>query len=99
MKIVKYLLLISLLLLLGFSVFVATLPADFKITKSKIINTPKSTLIAYVSDLRNWENFVFLESKETKYSFTKKNNLLSWQNQNDFGTIASVNSNEKNIYF
>lgn len=74
MKIIKYLTLLSLLLLLAFVVFVATQPATYQITKQKEINSPSEVVFEYVNDFSNWnewqqfnkdENFAFTISENT----------------------------------
>ena len=57
MRILKYIALLILLVLVASTILVATLRPDFNIVRTKIINTPKSSLFNYVNDYKNWADF------------------------------------------
>ena len=57
MRILKYIFLLLLLSLVASSIFVATQKGDFLVERSKIINSPKSSVYNYVNDYRNWSDF------------------------------------------
>jgi hypothetical protein len=57
MRILKYIFLLLLLALVGTTVYVATQKGDFKVTKSSIIKTPRSTVFNYVNDYKNFHAF------------------------------------------
>jgi len=57
MKILKYLFLLALLSLVALTVFVATQKGIFSVERSKVINSPRATVYAYVNDFRNYEDF------------------------------------------
>lgn len=57
MRILKYLFLLLLLSFVALSIFVATQKGDFTVERSKIINSPKSTVFNFVNDYKNWEDF------------------------------------------
>jgi effector-binding domain-containing protein len=74
MRILKYIFLLLLLALVGTTVYVATQKGDFKVTKSSIIKTPRSTVFNYVNDYKNWETFGSWMNKdnELKFDYTSK---------------------------
>ncbi|WP_433764293.1 SRPBCC family protein [Flavobacterium ginsenosidimutans] len=57
MKILKYLFLFALLSFVALTVFVATQKGDFSVERSKVINSPRSTVYNYLNDFRNYEDF------------------------------------------
>ncbi|WP_373059832.1 GyrI-like domain-containing protein [Zunongwangia sp. H14] len=57
MKIFKYLLFLILILIIGTSIYVATLNGDFQIEETKIINAPKEVVFNEINELRNWQDW------------------------------------------
>ena len=57
MKILKYLFLFALLSFVALTVFVATQKGDFSVERSKVINSPRTTVYNYLNDFRNYEDF------------------------------------------
>lgn len=57
MKILKYLFLLSLLSLVALTVFVATQKGVFTVERSKVVNSPRTTVYNYINDFRNFEDF------------------------------------------
>ncbi|MBZ4033420.1 transcriptional regulator [Flavobacterium sp. 17A] len=57
MKILKYLFLFALLSFVALTVFVATQKGNFSVERSKVINSPRSTVYNYLNDFRNYEDF------------------------------------------
>lgn len=57
MKALKYILLILLVIIIGFSIYVAVQPNDYKFSRSKTINAPISLLFNKVNNFKNWQDF------------------------------------------
>lgn len=55
MKILKYLLLLLLVVIVAGSIYVATRPNDFDISRSKVIKAPPSVIFNNIVDFKNWE--------------------------------------------
>ena len=74
MKILKYLFLLLLLSLVALTVFVATQKGIFSVERSKVINSPKATVYAYINDFRNYEDFESwsIEDPSIKMTFPNK---------------------------
>lgn len=95
MRILKYILLLLLLFFIGLTVFVSTQKADYNITRSKIIKTPKATIYNFVNDFRNWETFDsrILADKSIVFTYpeitTGKGAFASWKGATD-GSVKTV---------
>ena len=65
MRIVKYLFLLFLLSLVALSIFIATQKGEFRVEKSMIINSQKSTAFSYANELKNWEDWYSLAVEDS----------------------------------
>ncbi|MBS7233992.1 SRPBCC family protein [Flavobacterium psychroterrae] len=74
MKILKYLFLLLLLSLVALTVFVATQKGIFSVERSKVINSPRTTVYNYINDFRNYEDFESwaIEDPTIKMTFPNK---------------------------
>ncbi len=96
MRILKYLLLLILLLFIGLSVFVSTQKANFNITTSKLIKTPKATIFNYVNDYRNWETFGswIVEDSNIQFIYPEttsgKGAFCSWNGNDSYGNLKTL---------
>lgn len=74
MKILKYLFLFALLSFVALTVFVATQKGNFSVERSKVINSPRSTVYNYLNDFRNYEDFESwsVEDPTIKISYANK---------------------------
>jgi ribosome-associated toxin RatA of RatAB toxin-antitoxin module len=82
MRIFKYTLLLLLLVIIGLVVFISTQNSDYSITKSKIVKCSPSNAFNYVSDLKNWEDFVsWNESNNANFTNLSAKNA-SWKGEN-----------------
>ncbi len=98
MRILKYIFLLLLLSLVALSIFVATQKGEFTIERSKIINSPKSTIYSYINDSKNWKewnswavedsllNVTYLQNASTK------NQIISWEGKDSNGDIETLKS-------
>lgn len=98
MRILKYIFFLLLLSLVALSIFVATQKGEFTIERSKIINSPKSTIYNYINDSKNWKewNSWAVEDSLMNISFYKNTNtkgqILSWEGNKSNGEIETLNS-------
>jgi len=78
------------------SIFIATQKGDFLIKRSKIINSPKSSVFSYVNDYNNWPNFGSwaAEDPEMKFIYSPKTigkgASLNWEGKDGEGKIHTV---------
>ena len=105
MKILKYLFLLSLLSLVALTVFVATQKGDFSIERSKVINSPKSTVYNYVNDLRNSEDFESWVAEDPTIVMSFPNKTIgngasfSWEGTEGTGNTITVSAKDgENIH-
>lgn len=104
MRILKYILLLVLLLLIGLSVFVSTQKADYNVTRSKVIKTPKTTLYSFINDYRNWETFdaKLISNKSLSFTYpevtTGKGASFSWAGS-DKGKMSTIFTKENDSIF
>lgn len=70
MRILKYILLLAILAIIGFSVYVGTQKSDYEIEKSKVIKAQRSVIFNYVNDYRNWEDFGIWKEEDPSMIFT-----------------------------
>ncbi|MFT7351509.1 MAG: effector-binding domain-containing protein [Flavobacterium sp.] len=83
MRILKYFFLLFLLLILGFTVYVATQKPNYEVVRSKYIAIPKASLFEFVQDYQNWEGFnEGVESANQNLEFSPKaegkNAFVKW---------------------
>lgn len=57
MKALKYILLLLLILVIGFSIYIAVQPNDYNFKRTRTINAPVSLLYDEVNDFKNWPDF------------------------------------------
>jgi effector-binding domain-containing protein len=81
MKIAKYILLLLALFSIAFSVFVATQPGSFEIVKEKNIDTSKTLVFDFISNLENATQWFPYILSDDNLDFTKnENNSISSAN-------------------
>jgi uncharacterized protein YndB with AHSA1/START domain len=100
MRILKYLFLLFLLSLFAMTVFVATQKGDFKIERSKIINTPRALVFNYVNDTKNWVawNSWAVEDTDIKVinslNSIGKGSSYSWSGKDGNGDVQTISVKE-----
>ena len=100
MRILKYLFLLLLLSLVALSIFVATQKGEFTVERSKIINSPKSSVYNYVNDANNWKEWNSLAVEDSLIKITPSQNTVgkgssfSWQGEQGEGDFQTINSKE-----
>jgi effector-binding domain-containing protein len=98
MRILKYIFLLLLLSLVALSIFVATQKGEFTIERSKIINSPKSTIYSYINDSKNWREWNSWAVEDSLLYVTylqnasTKNQIISWEGKDNNGDIETLKS-------
>jgi len=100
MRILKYLFLLLLLSLVALSIFVATQKGEFTVERSKIINSPRSSVFNYVNDGQNWKDWSSLAVGDSLIKITHSQNtigkgsLYTWVGEQGEGDILTMNVKE-----
>lgn len=99
MRIIKYLFLLLLLSLVALTIFVATQKGEFKVEKSRIINSPKVIVFGYVSDANNWKEWnswavedSLININHYKNTIVEKGVYISWDGNAGSGDVETINS-------
>ncbi|WP_339624597.1 GyrI-like domain-containing protein [uncultured Winogradskyella sp.] len=99
MKFLKYILLLLLIAIIGFSIYIAVQPNSFKVTRTKTIDAPQAVIYNNVIDFKNWEAWSYLTDyhPETVTILAEKtkgiNGSYAWQNNKGNGSITTVKTN------
>lgn len=100
MRILKYLFLLLLLSLVALSIFVATQKGNFTVERSKIINSPKSSVFNYVNDFKNWGDWNSLAVEDSLINITYSKNTIgkgsscTWDGKQGNGDLQTINIKE-----
>jgi len=96
MRILKYILLLALLAVIGFSVYVGTQKSEFDVTRSQFIKAQKSVVFTYVNDYRNWEDFGSWKEDDPSMVFTYSDTTIgkgasySWKGKYGEGKTSTT---------
>ena len=96
MKTLKYILLLLLILIIGFSIYIAVQPNSFNVTRTKTINAPQSVVYNNVIDFKNWEAWSSLieEKPETVITLAEQTEGVggsySWEDEDGVGTMKTI---------
>ena len=96
MKSLKYILLLLLILVIGFSIYIAVQPNSFNITRTKVIYAPQSVIYSNVIDFKNWEAWSsWVEEKpETVITLSEKTEGVggsyTWEDEDGVGTMKTI---------
>lgn len=97
MRILKYVFLLLILACIGLLVYVATQKGNFSTERTGIVKSGRSTVFSYVSDFRNWEQFIsWLKQTSPDYSqiASGKDARLSWSGADGDGNIRTLQFHE-----
>lgn len=98
MKAIKYILLLLLILIIGFSIYIAVQPNNFNVTRTLTINAPQSVVYNNVIDFKNWEawNSWVEADPEMTITFPEKTEGIggsySWEDDDGIGTMKTIAS-------
>ncbi len=97
MRIIKYLFLLLLLSLVALSIFIATQKGEFKVEKSKIIDSQKSAIFSYANNFKNWTDWNSLAAEDSIINVIYSTNAIgkgsfcSWEGKAGIGEIKTIN--------
>jgi effector-binding domain-containing protein len=100
MRILKYLFLLLLLSLVALSIFIATQKGVFTVERSKIINSPRSSVFSYANDLNNWKDWNSLAVEDSLMNITYSNKTIgtgsfcNWVGKEGTGELKTINTKE-----
>ncbi|WP_299118972.1 SRPBCC family protein [uncultured Winogradskyella sp.] len=96
MKILRYILLLLLILVIGFSIYIAVQPNSFEVTRTKTIKAPQAVVYNNIIDFKNWEawNSWVEENPETKVMLPELTKGIggsySWEDEDGIGTMKTL---------
>ncbi|WP_299113050.1 SRPBCC family protein [uncultured Winogradskyella sp.] len=98
MKILKYILLLLLVLIIGFSIYIAVQPNSFEVTRTRTVNAPQAVVYNNIIDFKNWESWnSWVEAKpETKITLSEQTKGVggsySWEDEDGIGTMKTTDT-------
>ena len=98
MKTIKYIVLLLLILIIGFSIYIAVQPNSFDVTRTKTINAPQSVVYNNIIDFKNWEAWSsWIEEKpETVITLSEKTEGIggsyTWEDEDGVGSMKTVST-------
>lgn len=99
MKAFKYILLLLLVLIIGFSIYIAVQPNSFEVTRSRNIEAPKEVLYDKIIDFKTWEQWSSWVEADPAMVLTipEKHQGVggsySWEDQDGMGTMTTISAN------
>ncbi|MDP5081385.1 MAG: GyrI-like domain-containing protein [Winogradskyella sp.] len=99
MKTLKYILLLLLILIIGFSIYIAVQPNSFSVTRTKTINAPQAVVYNNVIDFKNWQawNSWVEADPEMTITLPKKTEGIggsyAWEDSDGVGTMKTTHAN------
>lgn len=98
MKSLKYILLLLLIFVIGFSIYIAVQPNAYKVTRSKTINAPQAVVYNNIIDFKNWKAWSsWVEEKpETVITLSKKtkgvDGFYTWKDEDGVGSMKTIST-------
>ena len=98
MKILKYLFLLLLIAIIGGAIYIATLPGEFNVTRSKTINAPAQVIFDEVNDMKNWNDWNAWKEADPSIVVTLGEQTkgvggnYTWTDKHGSGTMKTVAS-------
>lgn len=98
MKYLKYLLFPLLILVIGFSIYIAVQPNSFKVSRTRTINAPNAVIYNTVIDFKNWEAWSSWVEADPDMIITLSEQTqgidgsYSWEDKDGIGTMTTVNA-------
>lgn len=99
MKAIKYVLLLLLILVIGFSIYIAVQPNSFEVTRTKTIKAPQAVLYNKIIDFETWEDWSSWVEADPEMTLTIPENhagvggSYSWEDKDGVGTMTTVAAN------
>ena len=96
MKAFKYLLFLLLIAIIGFAIFIAVQPNDFKVIKTRTIKAPAEVIYNNVIDFKNWKSWSSWveQNPDIKITLPEQttgiNSSYTWEEEHGIGTIKTL---------
>jgi effector-binding domain-containing protein len=96
MKSIKYILFLLLILVIGFSIYVAVQPNSFEVTHTRTIKAPAAVIYDNVIDFKNWEAWSSWAEADPELTITLSENTkgvdgyYSWEDKDGIGTMTTI---------
>ena len=96
MKTLKYIVFLLLIVIIGFSIYIAVQPNSFEISRPRTIQAPAAVIYNNVIDFKNWEAWSsWVESDpDIKISFPEQtkgvNGSYAWEDKDGVGTMTTT---------
>ena len=98
MKSLKYLLFLLLILVIGFSIYIAVQPNSFEVTRTRTIKAPAAVIYNNVIDFKNWEAWSSWAEADPDLVITLPENTkgvdghYSWKDKDGIGTMKTISA-------
>ncbi len=98
MKALKYILLLLLVLIIGFSIYIAVQPNSFEVERSRTMKAPASMVYNNIIDFKNWESWSSWVEEDPEMKINLPENTLgiggsySWEDENGVGTMKTLDA-------
>lgn len=96
MKSLKYILFLLLILVIGFSIYVAVQPNSFEVSRTRTIKAPSAVIYNNVIDFKNWEAWSSWAEANPDLVITLPENTkgvdghYSWEDKDGIGTMKTI---------
>ncbi|WP_299521366.1 GyrI-like domain-containing protein [Winogradskyella sp.] len=96
MKALKYILLLLLILIIGFSIYVAVQPNSFEVERSRTMKAPTSMVYDNIIDFKNWEAWSSWAEADPDMKITLPEKTegvggsYSWEDKDGIGTMKTT---------
>ena len=96
MKSLKYILFLLLILVIGFSIYIAVQPNSFEVSRTRTIKAPSAVIYNNVIDFKNWEAWSSWAEADPDLVITLPKNTkgvnghYSWEDKDGIGTMKTM---------
>lgn len=100
MKAFKYILFLILVLIIGFSIYVAVQPNTFTVERTRTIKAPSSVIYNNVIDFKNWESWSSWVEMDPDLKITYPEQTkgvggsYTWEDKDGVGVMKTIHANE-----
>ena len=98
MKSLKYILLLLLVLIIGFSIYIAVQPNSFEVERSRTMKAPVSMVYNNIIDFKNWESWSSWVEEDPEMKITLPENTqgvggsYTWEDEDGIGTMKTLSA-------
>jgi effector-binding domain-containing protein len=98
MKALKYILFLILILIIGFSIYIAVQPNSFEVQRTRTIQAPAAVVYENIIDFKNWKAWSSWAEADPDMAFTFPEQTkgiggsYSWEDKNGVGIMKTINA-------